>query len=651
MIDSYHHIELNGVKYRLAEAIEGVHYSEAGEPLRPPNAQVVMGASSTQFQMRPDTLAWKIDDWSGGEGYRRWDPQNPSRMREIYNVDPFTVPGALRPGWFYTNSLDWDETNPNVLFQLHQLVFAQHGTWGFGIGGTNTARKFTAWELYESDWTWSEGYDTSETAGAFFEVIDAIWNPHTETIIVATNDSNNGARLRQFDYEGPGWTTQFENLGSNVPEGRMAILGDYLYFIVGNTIRERSALTTGGNSSVVYTATSGDSTPTLMGLATMNNRAYFLRWDNHEAVLMELTPTTAVGPASTSEIARFPLAPSVMSRNRIWAAFGMVFVSNGDGTVYYVRPGAEYGILHAPLPKEQDATSTLSWGFSPTSPFIQRSTRAIYFVGRSEQNDFEMYYVDAATGALGRVFVGSLGPANPSFHGTITLDSLGFGSIFTDRRGADTLVGTDNGFSRGHVWIGAQANTSDPGHALTGWWDFGISDRKSLFNVQVQHNLPPKWELRIYARRDGLGDETLIGNAITGTGSGAFTTLTPSAPYDFSQLALRIEFKPLSGADPTDVPLVYSVEVRATVTQHQKVFRLLLDCADDQGAAGGASGTQKIENIRAIGDSGSIVEFKNGYTKEGAGEYDTYQVVVDAYNIVLDRPGEGVAEVVLREAA
>src|SRR5690606_16104166 len=108
--------------------------------------------------------------------------------------------------------------------------------------------------------------------------------------------------------------------------------------------------------------------PVLLGLATMNNRAYFLRWDNHEAVLMELTPTTAAGPASVSEIARFPLARSILSRSRIWAAFGMVFVSNGDGTVYYVRPGAEYGILYAPAPLEQDATTVPSpWGHAPLS--------------------------------------------------------------------------------------------------------------------------------------------------------------------------------------------------------------------------------------------------------------------------------------------
>src|SRR5690606_25477275 len=291
LIDSYHHIELNGVKYRLAEAVEGVHYSEAGEPLRPPNAQVVQGASSTQFQMRPDTLAWKIDDWSGGEGYRRWDPQNPSRMREIYNVDPFTVPGALRPGWFYTDSLDWEEPKEGIFFQLYQLVYSDFGIWGFGVGGLAADRRFTAWELDPDDWTWSAGYDTSETVDwRSFDVVDAIWNPHTETIIVATSDADNGARLRQFDPrpDAPSWITQFESLGSNVPEGRLALLGDYLYFIVRNTIRERSALTTGGSSSVVYTATSGTGggrQPVLLGLATMNNRAYFLRWDNHEAVL------------------------------------------------------------------------------------------------------------------------------------------------------------------------------------------------------------------------------------------------------------------------------------------------------------------------------------------------------------------------------
>src|SRR5690606_3956230 len=238
---------------------EGVHYSEAGEPLRPPNAQVVQGASSTQFQMRPDTLAWKIDDWSGGEGYRRWDPQNPNRMREIYNVDPFTVPGALRPGWFHTRSLGWEETDPDAALDLYQLVYSDHGIWGFGIGRDGNLQSYAAWKLNTSNWTWSTGYNSQNVLDSLdLGVVDAIWNPHTETIIVATADEFFGAKLRQFDPNpsGPGWTTEFEDLGSNWPEGRMALLGDYLYFIVGNKIRERSALTTGGSSSVVYTATS-----------------------------------------------------------------------------------------------------------------------------------------------------------------------------------------------------------------------------------------------------------------------------------------------------------------------------------------------------------------------------------------------------------
>jgi len=66
MIDSENHISLDGVKYRLDEAAEGEHYIRAGEPLRPPNAQVVQGETGQKFQMRPDTLLWSITDWSGG---------------------------------------------------------------------------------------------------------------------------------------------------------------------------------------------------------------------------------------------------------------------------------------------------------------------------------------------------------------------------------------------------------------------------------------------------------------------------------------------------------------------------------------------------------------------------------------------------------
>ncbi|NIP33302.1 MAG: hypothetical protein GWN18_00095, partial [Thermoplasmata archaeon] len=43
------------------------------------------------------------------------------------------------------------------------------------------------------------------------------------------------------------------------------------------------------------------------------------------------------------------------------------------------------------------------------------------------------------------------------------------------------------------------------------------------------------------------------------------------------------------------------------------------------------------------------VDYQDGYTSPRSGEFDQYDVFVDQYNVVLDRPGEGIAAVTLRE--
>ena len=54
MIDSEFHVQLNGVKYRLAEDSEGTHYDKKLQPLRAQSAGVVQGDSG-KFQLRPDS--------------------------------------------------------------------------------------------------------------------------------------------------------------------------------------------------------------------------------------------------------------------------------------------------------------------------------------------------------------------------------------------------------------------------------------------------------------------------------------------------------------------------------------------------------------------------------------------------------------------
>lgn len=99
------------------------------------------------------------------------------------------------------------------------------------------------------------------------------------------------------------------------------------------------------------------------------------------------------------------------------------------------------------------------------------------------------------------------------------------------------------------------------------------------------------------------------------------------------------------------MPILNGVEVRSQLSSRTKVWKLRLDLLDDlSGVTQAHAGNKKIDNIQAL-DAGSVVEFLDGYVHRNPAQYDTYDVVVDSATVILDRPGEGYAEVTLRELA
>ena len=626
MITDYHHIELNGVKYRLAESAEGGHYIEGGEPLRPPNAQVVQGASQGTFQMRPDTLVWLIDSWAGGAGQIKYSPEQPDRMREMLNVDGFLTPGTLRKGMYSSQpTVDSSDIGARTFNYLFPTASAK--AWAYVVDAGNDETWVAHWETFNAEEWYVDpnpaSVDGRPTGSSFsIRMNDAVdeWTDYFLTTV---------SQIAKFVDLGAGAIAPYRTDSPNIV-GKLIHLGGYMYWIdytAAPVISEQplSGGALGDNPVTAYSATVPE-TEIIALTSNRFNRGYFVEQGGNEATIYELVPTSAAGDAFATPLGTLE---GVQVIEMVYSA-GLLFILTETGAIYYLRPGAEYGLIRSEdlvdiqyINNTQEAT---------TEDFV-----FLYYAFNAGTDPAYLVAIDKVSGAW--EYIGYLPSA---------ADNASRSPSARKSQGRHEVWVTDLNTDGGHYFDSSRADVANEGYFLSPWWNFGLAEKKQLLSIRVQHNMVAAWSFELYARKDGDETDTLIGT-IVGTGSSTVTTLVPSTAFEFSQISVKGEFTGVGSE--ADIPEIYGIEVRATVVQPQKLWRLTLDCADDAtGVQPSQSGTTKMANVRTVGDAGAPVTFKNGYLTPELGSTD-YTVVVDSYQISADRPGEGTAQVVLREVS
>ncbi|KKK56166.1 hypothetical protein LCGC14_3067260, partial [marine sediment metagenome] len=179
--------------------------------------------------------------------------------------------------------------------------------------------------------------------------------------------------------------------------------------------------------------------------------------------------------------------------------------------------------------------------------------------------------------------------------------------------------------------------------------DFDITDDKVLLSLKlVTEPLPAATQVVVKYQIDQDGTWLTAGTHSTDTATEKeFIISTSSTTRTFRNLQLRLE---LTGTASV-TPVVSSLRVFATVVKGLRFWNLILDCSDEMGALQDRAwdGEKLIDNIETAGDSGDVVAFKDGYHSLRPNDFNAHDVIVDDYDIVMDRPGEGAAHVRLRE--
>jgi hypothetical protein len=181
--------------------------------------------------------------------------------------------------------------------------------------------------------------------------------------------------------------------------------------------------------------------------------------------------------------------------------------------------------------------------------------------------------------------------------------------------------------------------------------DFNIADEKILLSLTINTEpLPANARVVVKYMLDQDGSWLTAGTHDTDNAKSAtFTISTGATTRTFRNLQIRLELDNNSTTSVT--PVILNVRAHATVVRGVRVWDLLLDATDEDAQMQDRSwnGKTLIDNIAASGDLGTVLTFRDGYRHELAGSYTEYNVVVDEYRVIQDRPGEGYIAVRLRE--
>ncbi len=634
MIDSYFHLRLNGVKYRIAEDAEGPGYDKRLTPLLVQTGQTIQGEDS-KGKLRPDILSWSITDWSGGEGLLKFNEEEANRYWLSHNVNVLDEPGKLQIAKSYQITTKQEGGN---LVESGMLTKGRSLLHLFGVD-SNVVR---TWDETNLRWNTAVVNGVGGFGGAQYE--DA--TPTGDFSFVYAKE-NGVASIWSWD-----GTTFLEHC-SDLPSASASVaivgLGDYLYTAnvginAGVTETSKTATPLVTSTTILDLTGQGSDGGVSGGIGTLvagDNKLYYMQTNVDETVVWKITPTTANGTGFSEEILRL----KGLRATSIWHHMGVVFVGgrigfDGDArrmVVMYIR-GGEVGVL-ANLREGVNTAGALVAG-PESQAFDTASFLAKYGPGDNTE-EWTLFTVDLISGAVAGSTVFDITDDTP-----ITSLATHNGHVFFSKGSG---VATKNVLRT--LPTTYQDTSSLTSQLITSVNDFGLKEEKILLSVRVECeplDNAHDYKLEYQINQDGawVSIGTDAGNASTGT---TFVVSTDSTTVIFRNLQLRIT---LDNNGTTSAQLkILGVESFATVVKGVLEWPMTLELYDDTSEAGGESstGAAKISNIVTAGATGSVMQFDDGYGDQESGVFNAHDVTLVTYDLALTNPGEGIARVLLRE--
>ena len=632
MIDGYFHIKLGTYKYRLAVNAADDHYKARLLPLNISNAQVVQ-SSEPKYDLRPDTAVWELTDWSAGEGFKKWDREKGNAYDFSTNIDALHTPGSIR----LSKGVESAGTNVN---KTGTLVKASDKLLHFSSSDDSVATY--SGNLANTTWDIQDAAGTDIADDDFFAV-----RGDGDGKYVFIPVSGGLSDIYRFEVQDT-YTDDFVDTDKWVDADSQDVftrplvkIGSHLYVVH----------LTGEKISVIEYNAFSTSTPPVTGteifvvhegnLDAGSNQGIIARGDNElfvcvrtkagESVLYRIVPGTALGDSFGVEVARMP----GFSVDCIWYAAGVLLMAGtssttgiDERTIYYIR-GTEFGTFGI-LRQDEDFTA----GKLITSTDASRMDRTFFLAPTGSSADtWTLFTIDLLTGGIfgGPEFTAVRDPNS-------VVDFLG-----------RTFVSENKGSSNTQSYRTA-ATYASTGSLYSSVHDFDIAEEKTLMSIRLATEpLPANTSVQIHYQKDQDGTWTSAGTYDVDDGTGVNFTISSSASsVKFKNLQLKIT---LATSNTAVTPVVRSLQIRSTPSEYVKEWDLVLDISDEdaQAQSRAFSGSQLIDYIKAEADTENILTFQNGYEVAASGSFDTHSVMIREYSLQLDTPGQGVANIKIRE--
>ena len=632
MIDGYFHIKLGTYKYRLAVNAADDHYKARLLPLNISNAQVVQ-SSEPKYDLRPDTAVWELTDWSAGEGFKKWNREKGNAYDFSTNIDALHTPGSIR----LSKGVESAGTNVN---KTGTLVKASDKLIHFSSSDDSVATY--SGNLANTTWDIQDAGGTDIADDDYFGVRG---DGDGKNVFIPV--SGGLSDIYRFEVQST-YTDDFADTdkwvdtdSQDIFERPLVKIGSHLYVVH----------LTGEKISVMEYNAFSTSTPPVTGteifvvhegnLDAGKNQGILARGDNElfvcvrtkagESVLYRIVPGTALGDSFGVEVARMP----GFSVDCIWYAAGVLLMAGtssttgvNERTIYYIR-GTEFGTFGI-LRQDEDFTV----GKLITSTDASRMDRTFFLAPTgSSANTWTLFTIDLLTGGIfgGPEFTAVRDPNS-------VVDFLG-----------RTFVSENKSSSNTQSYRTA-ATYASTGSLYSSVHDFDIAAEKTFMSIRLATEpLPANTSVQVYYQKDQDGTWTSAGTYDTDNGTGVtFTVSSSSSSVKFKNLQLKIT---LITGNTAVTPVVRSIQVRSTPSEYVKEWDLILDISDEdaQAQSRAFSGSQLIDYIKAEAATENILNFQNGYEIVASGSYDTHNVMIREYSLQLDTPGQGVANIKVRE--
>jgi hypothetical protein len=617
----------------------------------------IAGASRPAKTPRPDILIHKWDNWSGGEGQRfinSEDPESFTRYQDggipasgtgLGTVDIGTI-GEIRRGRQaeVVGETNFAGVSPTVGF----LLIFDTGVYSLYNDGADI------------------GYASCTSATANFVHIGD-WLTGANLKGPPASDGNllfAGTTIGLYRSTGSGtgadWTA-----AAAIAHGNPIISSNRIYFtkeVTGGVELYQGSLTTANQEILVGTTPGAKSVATCSDgdnvyLLTSNstaNRCFLHRWDG----------------TTLTEFAAMPQGFRVIGDHRpvMKAAHGIVFVGGyrpGDNTNEFDRPTLLYfteSDSGTVVTREASFSLRTAGGKRISSmEFIDDDTLVMGLrTGASDTSvDYFIAY-DMRTGGLSD-FMRSSGSFSVATSAEVTSVVSNFGRVWGYVYGDDATDTHAFQRERGRILITGVAGSI---------WDFDLPDEeKLLLSCEVHTSALVAADSEVVSLSFKLDDSTIITTDAAGAGLTHSTNLATRASFTLSNASSERVFRFVEpriqvGGTASDQskrgPKLYSVTIRATTMGMQQFIACRVDLSDSRGdkrpmsrALTGERAQEELETLMQD-TTNRVFTLKPKYEKAPAPRepsFDSYTVVPYSYRFGYHKPGQGMAELVFRVLA